>query len=91
METNFKKISELLLKSELSFEDQNNLLTAIFKVSDAELEPMLKLFSEKQAWIKTISENYKAKKLALANKNPEGWQKIIENEIRQIEISQTEH
>lgn len=84
MKSNFQKIRELLQNSILSKEDQDDLV-ALFSLSeDSELEPIVKLFSEDKNWIKKISDNYRAKKTAISEKNSDLWQKIIEDEEKEL-------
>lgn len=84
MESNFQKIKELLQNSILSKEDQDDLVVLFSLSEDSKLEPVVKLFSENKNWIKKISDNYKTKKEAIVNKNPDLWQKIIEDEEKQL-------
>lgn len=85
MESNFQKIKTLLQNSTLSQNDQDDLITLFSLSEDSKLEPVVKLFLEDQNWIKKISDNYKAKQIAALEKNSDLWQKIIEDEEKQLD------
>lgn len=84
MESNFQKIIKFLRNSNISQEDQDDLIVLFSLCEDFKLDPVIKLFSEDQNWIKKISENYKAKKSAIADQDIELWQKIIQNEEKEL-------
>ncbi|MCD6270600.1 hypothetical protein J7J23_02345 [bacterium] len=84
METNFQKIKELVLSSDISPEDQEELLLAFFKTDDAELEPVLKLFLEDKSWIQKISDNLKAKNTAAITGDRNLWKRILQDEETQL-------
>lgn len=85
MQTNFEKISELVKKSDLSGADKTDLIF-LFSLAkkDADLEPTVKLFSEDPSWIEKINDNYKGKSAAIAARSSVAWDKIIEDEERQL-------
>ena len=84
METNFQKIKELVLSSDISPEDQEELLLAFFKTDDAKLEPVLKLFLEDKSWIQKISDNLKAKNTAIMIGDHNLWKRILQDEETQL-------
>ena len=84
MNTNFQKIKELVLKSDISLIEQEELMLAFSSASDVDLEPMLKLFSEDQSWIRKISDNYKAKRAAMITEDTELWKRIVQDEEIQL-------
>ena len=85
MTTNFQKIKELILKSELPLADQTELIEMFAKAKDSDLENVLNLFSEDSSWIKRISENYQAKHSALISDNQTAWKNILQTEEKQLE------
>lgn len=86
--TNFEKIKELILKSNLSTADQTDLIIAFSHADDSELKNILKLFLDDTSWIGHISENYKAKRYAFSIGNSSVWQDILlkeENQLNELE------
>ena len=84
MNTNFQKIKELVLKSDISLIEQEELMLAFSSASDADLQPILKLFSEDQSWIRKISDNYKAKHAAMITGDTKLWRRIVQDEETQL-------
>lgn len=80
MEANFQKIQQLLSLSDLSVQEQDNLLVLLSGTTDEKLEPLATLFAEDSSWIHKISENYKAKQVAFAGKNKAAWVEILKGE-----------
>lgn len=82
--TNRQKISALVHQSHLSLADQTKLIEAFSRANDADLEGVLKLFSEDSSWIERMSENYKAKHAAFVAGNSAAWQDILREEEAQL-------
>lgn len=82
--TNLQKIKELLLNSDLTLQERDNLLTLFSETKDANLEPVVKLFSKDPNWIKKINENYKKKQAAITIQSLELWQKVVQEEESQL-------
>lgn len=82
--TNFQKIKEKILGSNLSLADQTELIEAFGRAKDSDLEGVLKLFDEDSSWIRRLSENYKAKRSAFATGNSAVWQGILRDEEKQL-------
>lgn len=80
METNFQKIQHLLSLSDLSIQEQDNLLVFLSGTTDERLDPVAALFAEDSSWIRKISENFKAKQSAFAGKNKAAWDEILKGE-----------
>lgn len=80
METNFKKIQQLLSLSNLPAQEKDALLVLLSGTTDEELEPLATLFAEDSSWIRIISENYKAKRVASAGKDKSAWADILKGE-----------
>ncbi len=90
METNFQKLKLILTESDLSQEDQNNLLVFFSLATDEELETTIKLFMEDPTLIEKINRNYKEKHEAIKAKDNEKWQKIIEKEEKDLKEIETQ-
>lgn len=84
MGTNLQKITDLILKSDISPTEQDNLINLFIESNDQDLEPILKLFSEDPSWINKINENYKSKQAAMTTGDATLWQKIVEEEESQL-------
>ncbi len=84
METNFQKLKLILAESNLSEEEQNNLLVFFSLVADEELETTIKLFVEDPTLIEKINRNYKEKQKTIKANDSEKWQKIIEEEEKDL-------
>lgn len=80
MKINFQKIQHLLSSSDLSTQEQDNLLVLLSGTTDERLEPLAALFAEDSSWIRKISENFKAKQTAFAGKNKMAWAEILKGE-----------
>ncbi len=92
METNFQKLKLILTESNLSEEEQNNLLVFLSLATDEELETTVKLFMEDPTLIEKINRNYKEKQKIIKANDSEKWQKIIEEEeknLKEIEAEKT--
>lgn len=88
METNFQKLKLILTESNLLQEEQNNLLVFFSLATDEELETTIKLFMEDPTLIEKINRNYKEKQEAVKTKDSEKWQKIIEEEEKDLQEMQ---
>ncbi len=85
MTKNFEKIINLIKQSSLSLEDKADLIF-LFSLSkkDVDLDPVIQLCSANPEWINTLNDNYKAKYTAFTTQSPALWDKIIEEEERQL-------
>lgn len=80
MESNLKKIQDLLAASPLPQEDSFALIALLARAPDKDLGPLASLFAEDPSWIQKISNNYKHKLAAVAADSPKMWEKIIQEE-----------
>lgn len=78
--TNFQKIQHLLSLSDLSAQEQDDLLVLLSGTTDERLEPLAALLAEDSSWIRKISENFKAKQAAFAGKSKTAWAEILKGE-----------
>jgi hypothetical protein len=83
--TNLQKIKELLSDSNLSPQDNADLVALFAKANDEELDSAIKLFTENPDWIYKINENYKSKQSAFAADSPALWQDILQKEQIQLD------
>jgi hypothetical protein len=81
MQTNRQKIEKEIRNSDLSREEQEEFLVFLFFLSDEELEPMAKLFSQDKNWVSRIYQNIKSKYSALVSRDQRLWKKIIQEEM----------
>lgn len=85
MKKNLQIIIEAIKGSPLLPQDRTDLITLFSLVKqDTDLEPTAKLFSEDPSWIEKINDNYKGKSAAIAARSSVAWDKIIEDEERQL-------
>lgn len=83
--SNFEKIKVLLATSSLSKEDQAQFLVALGLAADERLADMAKLFEEDSSLIPVVYENYKAKFQAISHEDSAAWDKVVEDEQKQLE------
>ena len=85
METNFEKIKNIVNRSLLSTTDKNELLSIFTKAQDGDLAELAGVLSEDSTWISRLSDNLKAKHIVLSSKDATLWQKILKEEVAQLE------
>ncbi|MBT4349530.1 hypothetical protein HN670_01930 [bacterium] len=85
MDFNIIKIKALILKSGLSEEDQQSLLSLFAQAKDGDLKEAVKLFENDLENVKIMDDVYKAKLKVFENKDKKGWREILEEERRSLE------
>jgi len=85
MNTNFQKIKELILKSNITLSEQVDLIELFAKAKDDELESVAEFFSQDISWVAKVSNNYKAKHAAMVTGDSGLWKKIIEEEKKELQ------
>lgn len=85
METNFKKIADLLAQSNVPEADQQLFLESCAGVVDGNLELLADLFTESPEWIERTVENFKEKRGAAHERNVQKWKEIIDAEVSLLE------
>lgn len=78
-------IKNLIVSSNLSEEEQKELLVILSQISDKDLKSFLDLFKENKDWIRKIYDNYKIKRKAFVNKDKNLWNEILDQEKRELE------
>ena len=84
MNTNLQKIKDLLVKSDLTIEDQEQLVGLFSNTKDDRLKDTAKLFLENPEWILKMNQNYKKKKIAIENTDKEMWSEIVSEEEEEL-------
>ena len=74
------KLKELITQSEISPEDQNDLLVFLPILPEETIANLVKVFKEFPEKIKEFNSNFKSKVQAITGGNDEEWNKIIEEE-----------
>lgn len=74
----------MIFDSELSFSEKEDLGWLFADASDEEIAAAKELFTEDASWIKTLSDNYHSKKMALLADDIQMWKSILESEKKII-------
>ena len=85
MDYNFLELQKLILKSDLSQEDQKNLLALFSRAKDEDLKDIVNLFATNTKYIEIISNVHKAKSKALREKDKKAWREILKQEYKGLE------
>lgn len=89
-----KNLKNIIGKSELSSEDQNDLLIFLPILPTPVLVELNKVFETKPKLLQEFNENFKAKVAALSGeRNGDAWNRIIEQEtetLRRIDRNEDE-
>jgi hypothetical protein len=80
----FQALRELILCSPLELRDKSDLICIFSLRKDSELKHVVELCKEDPTWIEKINDNYKGKSAAIAARSSVAWDKIIEDEERQL-------
>jgi len=79
-----ENLKETFSKSNLSPEDQNDLLVFLPILPEHVLEELNKIFEENPDLIEEFNANFKAKFNALTGQGDKSWDEIIAEEVRQM-------
>ncbi len=82
---NYKKIEELLAKSDLPAEQAAELLMFLRRGDDRELSPVVEILEQDISWAEKLYQNYAAKKEAVESADKGKWQKIFEEETAMLQ------
>ena len=88
MTPNFDAIKGMIEKSDLSAEEQTELVLFFSKADDGALEELLMLFAEDSWWIRKIYDNYKTKEIIFKEKDVQKMQEVIKEEENQLKALQ---
>ncbi|TSC95750.1 MAG: hypothetical protein Athens101410_337 [Parcubacteria group bacterium Athens1014_10] len=85
-----EELRQILNQSEISLEDQNDLLIFLPILPKDSLEKLIKVFQKDSELIKEFNQNFKSKLKALVGKDTEEWDDVIEQEEKGLEESKGE-
>jgi len=85
MKTNFEKIKSFIDSSHLSENDKKDLLDIFGKADETDLVEIADLIENDPSLVSSLSDNLKAKRIALGAKNGDLWSKILAEEKSQLE------
>lgn len=75
-----EKLRQIILKSNISPEEQNDLLVLLPILPGPVIKVLVRLFEENPHLIQEFNENFKAKLRALSSPDAEAWEEIIGKE-----------
>lgn len=78
--SNFSKLINILARSVLNIEEQDELADFLVKAKEEDLKEIVDFLMENPNWIRKIYSNYRAKKEALIKNDRFLWDKILMNE-----------
>lgn len=82
--TKLENLQKSISSSNLSQEDQKDLIQLFSKANDEILKLTIDLFQKDPTWIRKVSDNFKAKKQAFKERDKELWKKIIKEEVLEL-------
>jgi hypothetical protein len=85
MSSQFESLINLIGSSLLLQEEKDGLIASFALASDQEIESTVELFIEHPEWIEKISNNLKAKRVAVDSGNGAQWVSIIESEKDELD------
>ena len=74
------KFKEIIKKSKLSSIEVKEMVNFFNQASPDDLAIVIEVFQQEPEWIVKISNNIKAKRKILSNRDKKAWKKIIEKE-----------
>ena len=80
-----EELQKILSQSEISLEDQNDLLVFLPILPKDSLEKLIKVFEKDPEIIKEFNKNFKSKLKVLIGKDSEEWNNVIEEQEKEIE------
>jgi hypothetical protein len=87
----YTQLKKLIGESDLHPEEKEDLAWLFAEASEEEVTSCLNLFADKKDWIKSISDNYQLKRIALLSDDAEEWKKIVNiNEPEKLKIIERE-
>lgn len=79
-----KKIESLLAKSNLSGQDQNELLVAFQLLSEDEREELYDFLLHYPEWVDKLHRNYNQKKVVAGTGDYNKWKEIFDEEKKEL-------
>lgn len=84
MVSSFGKLINILAKSDLTIEEQDELMDFLTKAKEEDLKEVVDFLTENPGWTRKIYHNYRVKKEALDKRDRVLWGKIISQEIEDL-------
>ena len=84
MESNYKKLIDILAKSSLDFDEQNELATFFVKTREEDLKQVVDFLSENPTWVRKIYINYRIKKEVLSRGDRALWDRVLMDELKDL-------
>jgi len=81
-------LQKILGESEISLEDQNDLLVFLPIFPKESLEKLIKVFQRDTDTIKEFNQNFKSKLKALVSKDTEEWDEMVKQQEEEIKIEE---
>ena len=83
-----EELQKILSQSEISLEDQNDLLVFLPILPKESLEKLVRVFQKNSEAIKEFNQNFKSKLRVLIGKDSDEWAEVIkeqEKELKELE------
>jgi len=85
-----EELRKILSQSEISLEDQNDLLVFLPILPQESLKKLINLFQKNIDAIKEFNQNFKSKLKVLAGKGDEEWDKVVKEEEEKLKEMENE-
>jgi hypothetical protein len=79
VKTNFQKLNEIILSSNIPFEERERFLLALSQLDDEFLGEVVDFFKDRE-WVTKMYDNFHKKEEAIKSGNRQDWDKIVEDE-----------
>lgn len=80
-----EELQKVLSQSEISLEDQNDLLVFLPILPKESLEKLIKVFQKNFDLIKEFNQNFKSKLKVLIGKDSDEWDKVIAQQEQELD------
>lgn len=79
VKTNFQKLNEIILSSNIPFEERERFLLALSQLDDEFLGEVVVFFQDRE-WVTKIYDNFHKKEGVIKSGDQNAWDKIVEDE-----------